>query len=159
MELLKQKIQADLQKALKEKDTVVTTTLRLVLAAVQNKELAQPAKEAEEASVLSDDDVLAILSAEVKKRKEAIEQFEKGGRDDLVAQEKAELVVLERYLPEQLSEDEITQLAQDAIKKTGATEKKDMGKVMGIMMKHTQGKADGALVSKIVQQLLSDADD
>ena len=106
-------------------------------------------------SALSDDEIIETISSEIKKRKEAAFEYEKGNRSELADKEKKEAEILKKYLPEQLSEEEIRKLVQDAIQKTGAKEQKDMGKVMGVLMPQVKGKADGGLVSKIVKELLT----
>jgi len=162
---LKQKIQQDTKLALKEKRERELSTLRMLLSAVINKEKEKRYKiskekpdlsgeELEKESQLVDDEVIEVVSSEVKKRKEAILEFEKGKRQDLVEKERRELEILQKYLPEQLSEEEIRELAKEAIDKIGAKELKEMGKVMAELMPKIKGKADGGLVSKIVKELL-----
>lgn len=165
MSLLEEKIKKDLNKALKEKDETARATLSLLLASLLSKEKEKrykiskeheelSEKELAEKSKLTDEEIIEVISSEVKKRREAILEFEKGKREDLVKKEKAEISVLEKYLPEQLSEEEIKKLAIEVIEKIGATEIKDMGKVMGQIMPKVKGRADGSLVSKIVRELL-----
>ena len=162
---LKQKIQQDTKLALKEKREIEVSTLRMLLSAAVNKEKEKRYKiskekpdlsgeELEKESQLVDDEVIEVVSSEVKKRKEAILEFEKGKRQDLVEKERRELEILQKYLPEQLSEEEIRELAKEAIDKIGAKELKEMGKVMAELMPKIKGKADGGLVSKIVKELL-----
>jgi len=162
---LKQKIQQVTKLALKEKRERELSTLRMLLSAVINKEKEKRYKiskekpdlsgeELEKESQLVDDEVIEVVSSEVKKRKEAILEFEKGKRQDLVEKERRELEILQKYLPEQLSEEEIRELAKEAIDKIGAKELKEMGKVMAELMPKIKGKADGGLVSKIVKELL-----
>jgi uncharacterized protein YqeY len=160
---LKEKIQADLKENLKKDDKVLISVLRLLSSAIHNKEIekrtklakTEPQEKLEELSKLTDEEVLEVISSETKKRKEAILEFKKGNREDLVKKEKAELEILEKYLPEQSSEEEIKKLAKEAIEKVGAKEQKDIGKVMAELMPKVKGKADGSLVSKIVKDLLS----
>lgn len=163
---LKEKISEDLKGALKEKRELEVSVLRLLQAAIVNREKEKRAKiakgrekikeeELAKESQLTDEEVIEVISSEIKKRKEAILEFEKGGREDLVAKEKTELEVLQKYLPDQLSEEEIKKLAKEAVEKTGATEPKDMGKVMAELMPKVKGRAEGGLVSKIVKELLS----
>ena len=104
---------------------------------------------------LIDEEIIEVIFSEIKKRKEAISGFEKGEREDLIKKEKAEIEVLERYLPGQLSEEELRKLVKETIKAVGAQEIKDMGKVMTEVMPKIKGKADGGVVSKIVKELLS----
>lgn len=162
---LKQKIQQTLKTAQKEKKEIEISTLRMLRAAILNKEKEKRYKlskekpelkeeELEKESQLTDEEVIEVVSSEVKKRKEAILGFEKGERKDLAEKEKKELEILKKYLPEQLPEEEIKKLAREAIEKIGATEIKDMGKVMSELMPRVKGKAEGDQVSKIVKELL-----
>jgi len=148
MENLKQKIKNDLNEALKNADDVSRSVLGMVLVAIMNKELAK-AKEA------TPEEIIEILFLEAKKRKESIAAFEKGNRQDLVEKEKKELAILQKYLPEQMSEEDLRKIIKEAIEKTGAKEIKDMGKVMKEVSPQIKGKADGALVSKIAKNLLA----
>jgi uncharacterized protein YqeY len=161
---LKKKIYEDLKKALFEKKDTEVSVLRLLNSSILNKEKEKRYKislkkdnvaDLDKASVLGDEEILEVIISEVKKRKEAIIEFEKGNRKDLADKEKKELEILKKYLPEQLSEEEIKELAKEAIKKVGAKEIKDMGKVMAQLMPKVKGRADGSLVSKIVKELLS----
>ena len=111
-------------------------------------------KELEKESQLEDDQIIDVISSEAKKRREAIVEFQKGSRQDLVEKEAEELEILGKYLPEQLPEEEIRKLVEEAISKTGAKEIKDMGKVMAELMPKVKGKAEGSLVSKIVKESL-----
>lgn len=163
---LKHKIQEELNQAIKKSEEPTRSTLRVLLAAILNKEkekrykIAKEQKEAVEKelvekSVLTDDEIIEVVASEVKKRKEAILEFRKGKRQDLVEKEKAEVEVLQKYLPEQISEEEIKKLVKEAIDKIGAKEIRDMGKVMAELMPKVKGKADGKIVSQIVKELLS----
>ena len=162
---LKEQIQRDLNSAIKEKKKMEASTLRMLNAAIINKEKEKRYKlskeepelkeeELAEKSELTDEEVIEVISSEVKKRKESILEFEKGERQDLAEKEKKEIEVLKKYLPEQLSEEELKGLAEEAIKKTGAKEMKDIGKVMGELIPQIKGKAEGSTVSKIVKELL-----
>lgn len=164
--MLKEKIQNDLTEAVKKEEKLESLVLRSLSAAILNKEKEKRYKlskekpdlkveELEKESQLTDEEVIEVISSEVKKRKEAILEFEKGKREDLVSKEKKELEILEKYLPEQLSEEEIKKIAEEAIKKIGATEIKDMGKVMAELMPQIKGRAEGAKVSQIVKELLT----
>lgn len=155
---LKDKIQEDLKTSLKARDQVRSLTLRMLLAAMVNKEkealrLASLAQGKDEE--LSDEEIQAVVASEAKKRREAEEAFLKGGRPELAEKEKVELEVLLSYLPEQLTEDQIRVFVKEAIKKVGAVAQKDIGKVMGELAPLVKGKADGAVVSKIVKELLN----
>ncbi len=173
---LMEKINQDFQQALKEKKEEEVSVLRLLKAVIFNREKEKRyklvkerkdivleklekesplAKELEKESALSDEEIIEVILSEIKKRKEAIFEFEKGKREDLVKKEKREIEILERYLPPQLSEEEIRRLAKETIKKMKAESLKDMGKVMKEMIPKIKGRADGGLVSKIVRELLS----
>jgi len=162
---LKEKIQEDFKKALKEKKELEVSVLRLLQANILNKEKEKRYKISKEnvglteeklakESQLSDEEIVEVIFNEIKKRKEAIFLFEKGKREDLAQKEKKETEILERYLPKQLSEEEIKKLAKEIIEKVGAKEIKDMGKVMGQLMPKIKNQADGNLVSKIIKELL-----
>ena len=150
MSELKSKLQSDLNEAIKSRNTVVAETIRMVLSAITNEEVA--GKEKKE---LSDAEVITVLTREAKKRREAAEAFEQGGRADRAAAERAEGEVIASYLPEQLSEDEIKKLISETIAAVGASGPADMGKVMGALKAKVAGKADGALVSSLVKAALN----
>ena len=147
---LKEKLTADMKEAMKAKEEGKQrlSVIRLVRGAVRQQEI-DGKKE------LSDEDVLGVISKEVKQRRDSIEDFKKGGRDDLVAEAEAEIAILMGYLPQQLSEDEVRSLVQEAIAASGATSPKDMGKVMKELMPKVKGRADGKLVNGIVKELLA----
>ena len=147
---LKQKLQSDLNEAIKSRNTVSAETIRMILAAITNEEVA--GKEKKE---LSDAEVITVLTREAKKRREAAEAFDNGGRADRAAAERAEGEVIAGYLPEQLSEDDIKKLIAETIAAVGATGPSDMGKVMGGLKAKVAGKADGALVSSLVKEALN----
>lgn len=161
--MLREKIDADFKDAFKAKDEARISTLRLVLAGIKNKELekrtklskTEPLEKLDELSRLLDEEIIQVISTEVKKRKESIEQYLKGGREELAKKEEKEIEVLSVYLPEQLSEEKIKELVQEATKKVGASGLADLGKVMGALMPFVKGKADGGLVNKIVREELS----
>ena len=147
---LKQKLQSDLNEAIKSRNTVSAETIRMILAAITNEEVA--GKEKKE---LSEAEVITVLTREAKKRREAAEAFENGGRADRAAAERAEGEVIAGYLPEQLSEDDIKKLIAETIAAVGATGPSDMGKVMGGLKAKVAGKAGGALVSSLVKEALN----
>ena len=147
---LKSKLQSDLNGAIKSRNTVVAETIRMVLSAITNEEVA--GKEKRE---LSDAEVITLLTREAKKRREAAEAFENGGRADRAAAERAEGEVIASYLPAQLSEAEIKNLIAETITAVGAAGPSDMGKVMGSFKAKVAGKADGALVSSLVKEALN----
>ena len=150
---LKDTLNADLKTAMKSGDTAKRDALRVLLAAIKQGEVdtLDPAKRA---MGLADEDVTVILTREAKRRRESIEGYEKGGRADLVAKEKAELDLIESYLPKQMSREEIAELAKQAIAEAGATSEKQMGAVMQKLMPKVKGKADGKVVNQIVKELL-----
>lgn len=147
---LSEQLQADMKTAMRDGDAHRRDTLRMALAAVQNA-----AKDKRDE--LTDEEALAVLTKQVKSRRESIKAYEDAGRDDLAARERAEIDVLAPYLPEQLSEDELRALVEEAIASTGASSPKDMGRVMGALMPGTKGRADGKLVSSLVNQALAKA--
>ena len=145
--MLKEKLQNDMKEAMKAGDALRRMVLSLVLSAVKNKEI-------EKRSKLTDEEIIDAISSEVKKRKESIESYEKGGREELAQKERDELKVLMEYMPEQMSEDEIRTEAKKAIAETGAKEIKEMGKVLGVLMPNLKGRADGQTVSRVVKEEL-----
>ncbi len=148
--MLKAKIQEDIRTSMFARDELKTSTLRLLMSSLKNYEIEKGLN-----YEAIDEDVLTIVSREIKKRRESIEMFQKGGRQELVDKEQKELEQLQRYLPEQLSEDEVKKLVDDAISQVGAKSIQDMGKVMGILSTQIKGKADGSMVSTIVREKLS----
>lgn len=153
---LKEKIQEDLNSAIKSKREIETSTLRMLSAAILNKEKEKRYKSGKSEDIpLTDEEITEVVFNEVKKRKEAIELYEKGDRQELADKEKKEAEILQKYLPEQLTEEEVKKLVKEAIAKVGAKEQKDMGKVMAELMPQVKGKADGGLVSKVVKELLA----
>lgn len=147
---LREQLREDLKSAMRAGDATRRNTIRMLEAAIKNAEIEKRGQELPEA------DVLAILQRQVKQRRDSIEQFERGGREDLAEIERAEIAVIEDYLPEQLSEAEIEAAARRVIEQTGASGPGDRGKVMGPLMKKLRGKADGAAVNAAVSKLLSD---
>ena len=151
MSELKDRLRADLTTAIKARDDLRSSTLRMVLTAITNAEVA--GKQARE---LTDEDVLGVLTSEGKKRREAAEAFEQAGRAEQAAKERAEFEVLADYLPEQLGEDEIAALVTEAIESTGARAEgiRAMGKVMGALQPRVKGRADGGVVAAEVRRQL-----
>lgn len=145
---MEDKIRQDLKAAMISKDEVRVGTLRLIIS-----ELTY-AKVAKKVEVLSDEDVTAVIQKAVKQRKESIESFKNGGREDLASKEQAELDILQTYLPEQISDEELTKIVEEAITNTGASSMADMGKVIGIVMGKVGPKAEGARVSGLVREKL-----
>ncbi|VAW98111.1 Transamidase GatB domain protein [hydrothermal vent metagenome] len=140
-------IQEDVKTAMRAKDKPRLATLRLITAAIKQKEV-------DERIELDDAAVLAVLEKMVKQRKDSIEQFEKAKRDDLIKIEQDELAIITTYLPEQLAEDEVAKIVDDIVAATGAEGMKDMGKVMGQVKAKVAGQADMGLVSKLVKAKL-----
>jgi uncharacterized protein YqeY len=147
---IKESLRADLTEAIRGRNEITSSTIRMVLTAITNEEVA-----GKEARVLSDDEVITVLSREAKKRREASEAFESAGRADKAALEKAEGEVIAKYLPAQLGIDEIKKMISDAIASTGAAGPADMGKVMGAVKPLIAGKADGSIVSTLVKEALN----
>ena len=147
---LKEKLQSDLTDAMRARDEVRSSTIRMVLTAIRNEEVA--GKEAKE---LSDAEVITVLSREAKKRREAAEAFEQGGASDRAAAEKAEGAIIAEYLPQQLSESELKDLIAAAIAETGASGPSGMGLVMKSLQPKIAGRADGGTVSSLVKAALA----
>ena len=147
---LKEKLQSDLTDAIRSKDGVKSGTIRMLLAAITNEEVA-----GKSAKVLSDAEVITVLSREAKKRREAVEAYTQAKRDDLANKEKEEAAVIALYLPEQLSEADIKKLITDAITETNASGPAGMGLVMKVLQPKIAGKADGGSVSTLVKAVLS----
>jgi uncharacterized protein YqeY len=144
---LRGKLSDDLHQALRSGDTVRRDTLRLLIAAVNNAEIAKQA-------AVTDADILGVVSKEVKRHQESIDAFKKGNRADLVAKEEAEMAVLQGYLPEQMTRDEIIAVARAVIAEVEAAGMGDKGKVMQQLMPKLKGKADGKLINEVVTELL-----
>ncbi|WP_297075303.1 GatB/YqeY domain-containing protein [uncultured Enterococcus sp.] len=137
----------DMKTAMKAKDKERLSVIRMLKASLQNEQI----KVGHE---LNDEEELTILSREMKQRRDSLTEFEKAGREDLVEKVKGEIIIVEKYLPQQLTEEEIRQIVSDAIVKTNATSAKEFGKVMGVVMPQVKGKADGNQVNAIVKELL-----
>ena len=147
---LKETLKSDLTEAIRSSDKVVSGTIRMVLTAITNEEVS-----GKEARVLTEDEIITVLSREAKKRREAAEEFAKANRLDKSAEEKAEGEVIAKYLPAQLSEEDIKKMIAAAVASTGAAGPGDMGKVMGAIKGQIAGKADGSLVSSLVKAALA----
>ena len=145
---LKEKLKTELKNALKAKDKIRLETIRAIINAVKNQEINSKKE-------LDNNEIEKIIATLVKQRKDSIEQFKKGGRDDLVAKEQQELNILLEFLPEQLTEQEIVTIVKQAISELGNVSQKDLGKVMQKVMPKLQNRADGKLVNQIVRKLLS----
>jgi hypothetical protein len=145
---LKDKLMQDLKTAMKEKNKIKKSVITMIRAAIKQYEV-------DNRTEINDDGVIEIIAKQLKQKKDAIEEFKKGDRQDLVDETEKEIEILLEYLPKQLSEDEIRVIVKETIEKHNASSPKDMGKVMGALMPKMKGKADGKLVSKIVKELLS----
>ena len=146
---LKETLQADLTEAIRSRNELTSGTIRMLLAAIQVEEVA-----GKEARTLNDDEIIKVLSREAKKRREAADAYKYAGRADKAEQEAKEGEVILKYLPAQLSEDEIKKIVADAVAESGATTPQQMGQVMKIVQPKVAGKADGALVSSLVKAAL-----
>lgn len=144
---LKQKLTDDLKQAMRGRDKLRSSVIRLIMAAIKNAEIAKQAS-------LDEADILGIITKEARQRKESIEAFRQGDRQDLVAQEEAELAILKEYLPRQISRDEIIAYARKVIDQVGAQGPRDKGKVMTQLIPQLKGKADGREINAVVTELL-----
>ena len=149
---LKQKISEDLKAAMKNANEFELGVLRMIIAAIHNKEIEKRGKGGE--SVLIDDEVMDVVVKEAKKRKESIDIYKQGNREDLAQKESKELEIIQAYLPKQLSEQELEKIIDEAIKTSGALTIKDLGKVMGLVSKETKGRADSKIISEIIKKKL-----
>ncbi|MGH2405718.1 MAG: GatB/YqeY domain-containing protein [bacterium] len=145
---LAQRLQEDLHRALRAGDALRVSTIRLVRAAAHNAEI-------ERGRALRDEELEAVITHEAKRRREAIEAFAKGGRDDLVRKESSELAMLSEYLPAPMSEDEMSSVVAETAAGLGARGERDTGKVMAAVMPKVRGRADGAVVSRLVREWLA----
>ena len=145
---LREKIKNDFKEAFKAKEISRLSVLKMLNATIANAEIAKNRQE------LSEEELIGVISSEAKKRKDAIEQYEKAGRESLASQEKEELEILKNYLPEQLPEEKIRELVQKIIKEIGADSPADFGKVMGKIAPQLKGRADGAIIAEIVKEEL-----
>ena len=139
----------DMKAAMKSRDEITLSTIRLARSAVRYKEI-------ENGSELDDDGITEVIQREAKRRQEAIELYEKGGRTELAEKERAELEVLKRYLPEQLSEAETAEIINNLIAEVGASGPKDKGRIMGLLMQRHRGRLDGKTATALVDRLLQD---
>ncbi len=146
---IKQKLTDDLKQAMRNGDKVKSSVIRLLMAAIQNAEIAA------RQTTLGDQELLGIIAKEVRQRKESITAFKQGDRDDLVAQEEAEMTILKEYLPQQISREEIMTAARQVISKVNAQGPGDKGKVMSQLIPQLKGRADGREVNEVVTELLS----
>lgn len=149
--MLQQKLHEDLTAAMKQKDTLRVSTLRMLISAIRNKEISLIKKD----TGLSEDETLQVIRTEVKQRKEAAAEFEKGGRGELAEKELSEAVLLETYLPVELSNEYLQKAVKDAMREANASSEKDFGKVMKLVMMNVQGRASGERVMHAVKDALN----
>lgn len=144
---LSERLNEDMKQAMKSQDKFKLSVIRMVRSTIKNSEIDLKRS-------LDDNEVLDVLTREIKQRKDSLQEFTKAGRDDLAENLKAELVILAEYMPQQLSEEEVKAIVQQTIQQIGASSKADMGKVMTALMPQVKGRADGKLINQLVQQLL-----
>ncbi|MFE8703214.1 GatB/YqeY domain-containing protein [Cytobacillus sp. FJAT-54145] len=145
---LLERLNNDMKQAMKNKEKDKLTVIRMIKASIQNEEIKLGRE-------LTNDEELTVLSREVKQRKDSLHEFDKAGREDLVEKLRTELLYVEEYMPQQLTEEELSEIIKTVISEVGASSKAEMGKVMSMLMPQVKGKADGSLVNKLVQQHLS----
>ena len=150
---LREQLMEDLKDAMRQRDERRKSTIRSVLAAMKQAETELDASG--QRVRLDDDDILAIIAKQAKQRQESITEFRRGGREDLVTEEEAELVILQAYLPQQMTREEITIEAQQVIDEVGATNPRDIGQVMKPLMARLRGRADGKVANQVVRELLA----
>jgi len=148
MSELKERLQQDLKNAMKAKDNVTRDTIRFLMSSLKQIEV-------DERRELSDEDIVKIVQKSIKQREDSMQQYKNAGRDDLYEQEFTGVKILQKYLPKQLSDEELEVVVADIIKKVNATSIKDIGKVMGLAIKQTAGKADGKRINIIAKNLLN----
>jgi uncharacterized protein YqeY len=148
--MLKQQIRDDLKKSMKEGDAVKRDALRMLDSMIKNTEIEKLKKE----EGLSDEEVQVVIARAIKQRRDSVEQYNAGGRQDLAEKEAKEIEILSAYMPEQLSSDKVREIVKSVISETGASSKADMGKVMGQAMNRLKGQVDGNVVKKIVEEEL-----
>ena len=145
---LNDRLNEDMKQAMRNQDKFRLSVIRMVRSSIKNIEIDQRKS-------LNDQEVLDVLTRELKQRKDSLQEFEKAGRDDLVENLKLEIAIISEYMPQQLSEDEVKEIVQQTIQEVGASSKADMGKVMAALMPKVKGRADGKLVNQLVQQFLA----
>ena len=144
---LQENLQSDIKEALKSKDEAKVSTLRFLMSSIHNTKI--------EKGELSEEDIVSVIQKQIKQSKESIEGFKQGGRDELVSKEIQEIEILQKYLPEQMSDSDVELLVDKAIKDTSSLSIQDMGKVMGILSSQLKGKVDMGVVSGLVREKLS----
>ncbi|PNR93498.1 aspartyl-tRNA amidotransferase subunit B [Petrotoga miotherma DSM 10691] len=146
--MLKDILNNDLKKYMKEKNTLALNAVRSIISEIKNKEV-------EKGSELTEEEIVQLIKKQIKMREDSIEQFEKADRKDLAEKERKEVEILQEYLPEQLSDEELRKIIEETIKEVNATSKKDFGKVMKLVIQKVQGRADGKKISEILSTLLN----
>lgn len=144
---LLERIDGDLKKSMKARDAERLSAIRMLKAGIKNRQI-------ERGSAFSEDDILSVISSMMKQRRESVEQYAKAGRADLATKEEAEMHILEGYLPEQLSDEEVVKIIREAIAEASATSARDMGRVMKLVMPRVKGRADGKFVNEKAKELL-----
>jgi uncharacterized protein YqeY len=150
---MKKRLEDDLKKAMKAREPLLLSCLRMLKSKIQEREVALRAKEGVDYQ-LNDEEVIEVASSYAKQRRDSIESYRQGGREELAVKEEAELAIIESYLPQQLSREEIVVIVRGAIEESGAESIKDMGAVMKVVMPQVKGQADGKLVNKVVREQL-----
>lgn len=149
--MLKEKLESDLKNALKAGESRCVSVLRMVISAIRNKEIETMKKE----TGLSEDEIVAVLQTEARKRRDSVAEFRKGGREELARNEEAEIIILQPYLPAEASDEDVDNAVREAIRETGATSPADFGKAMKAAMAKLKGRADGNRVSLAVKRALA----
>ncbi len=144
---LKERLLEEYKVAMKARERLKVSTIRMLQSEIRNAEIAKRGE-------LTEEELLGVVSREARKRREAIEEFEKAGRQDLADRERFELSIIQEYMPEQLSQEEVRRMAEEAIREVGATSPGDIGRVMGQLMPRLKGKADGRQVNQMVREML-----
>jgi len=147
--MLKQTVEEQIKVALKAGETLRLSTLILLLSAINNEEIAKQKE-------LSEEEIIAVVQHQAKQRKEAIEAYEKGGREELAAKERQELEILNKFLPQQLSEEEVKKIVLEVVAGLSDDDKKNFGKIMGSAMTRLKGQTEGNIVSKVVKEILAE---
>jgi uncharacterized protein YqeY len=153
---IKQRLEDDLKQSMKSRDTTRVSCLRMLKARLLEREVALRAKQGRDHQI-TDEEGLEVIAAYAKQRRDSIDSYRQGGREELVAQEEKELAIVSEFLPQPLSEDELKELVREAIAESGATSAREMGQVMKRVMARTKGRADGKLVNRLVRDLLGEA--
>lgn len=146
--MLKDVLNKDLKKYMKEKNTLALNAVRSIISEIKNKEVEKGAE-------LTEEEIVQLIRKQIKMREDSIEQFERADRNDLAEKEKKELEILQEYLPEQLSDEELRKIIEETINEANVTSKKDFGKVMKLVIQKVQGRADGKKISEILSTLLN----